>query len=121
LISIPVRGVELPHFKSATNSAGVGAGDGKEGDSVGQGQGKAQGGTQPAAHDEVDLSLDELANCWPRNSSSPGSSRAASTASPPSADKYSGIRTVGPESLRHFKRSFKEALKRRSCSGLRFG
>src|SRR5207244_6649960 len=32
-------------------------------------------------------------------------------------DKYSGIRRVGPESLRHFKRSFKEALKRQIMIG----
>ena len=29
LISIPVRGIELPHFRYGDNSAGVGAGDGK--------------------------------------------------------------------------------------------
>jgi len=32
-------------------------------------------------------------------------------------DKYSGIRNVGPNSLRHFKRSFKEALKRQIMIG----
>src|SRR5256885_8144604 len=35
LISIPVRGRELPHFRYGDNSGGVGAGDGKEGDVVG--------------------------------------------------------------------------------------
>src|SRR5215468_7721564 len=64
LISIPVRGIELPHFRYGDNSQGVGAGDGKEGDVVGKGQGKggAQGGTEPGQHImEVDLTLDELA------------------------------------------------------------
>ena len=63
LISIPVRGIELPHFRYGDNSGGVGAGDGKEGDVVGKGPGKgAQGGTEPGAHImEVDLTLDELA------------------------------------------------------------
>src|SRR5205823_14543116 len=47
LISIPVRGIELPHFRYGDNSTGVGAGDGKEGDAVGKGQGKgSQGGTE---------------------------------------------------------------------------
>src|ERR671927_1562206 len=61
LISIPVRGIELPHFRYGDNSAGVGAGDGKEGDVVGKGdqKGKAQGGTDPGQHlMEVDLTLD---------------------------------------------------------------
>src|SRR5207248_10856407 len=61
-ISIPVRGIDLPHFRYGDNSGGVGAGDGKEGDQVGQGNGGAQGGTQPGQHlMEVDLTLDELA------------------------------------------------------------
>ncbi len=63
LISIPVRGIDLPHFRYGDNSGGVGAGDGKEGDQVGQqGDGGGQGGTQPGQHlMEVDLTLDELA------------------------------------------------------------
>ena len=63
LISIPVRGIDLPHFRYGDNSGGVGAGDGKEGDVVGKGQGKgSQGGTEQGQHImEVDLSLDELA------------------------------------------------------------
>ncbi|MEM6474430.1 MAG: DUF444 family protein, partial [Planctomycetota bacterium] len=32
-------------------------------------------------------------------------------------DRYSGIRTVGPDSLRHFKRSYREALKRQIMLG----
>ena len=31
-------------------------------------------------------------------------------------DKYTGIRQAGPESLRHFKRTFKRALKRQIAS-----
>src|ERR1044072_8044716 len=65
LISIPVRGIDLPHFKYGDNSQGVGAGDGDEGDSVGKqpGQGKGQGGTEAAHHlMEVALPLDELAD-----------------------------------------------------------
>src|SRR4026208_2326784 len=65
LISIPVRGIDLPHFRYGDNSQGIGAGDGKEGEVVGKGQpgqGKNQGGTEQGQHImEVDLSLDELA------------------------------------------------------------
>src|SRR6059036_334609 len=91
LISIPVRGIELPHFRYGDNSGGIGTGDGKEGDVVGKGkpgQGKAQGGTDPGHHRITTI-----------------------------RDKYSGIKPVGPDSLRHFKRSFKEALKRQIMTG----
>src|SRR4029078_2297123 len=65
LISIPVRGIELPHFRYGDNSQGIGARDRKEGDVVEKGQpgaGKSQGGTDPGQHImEVDLTLDERA------------------------------------------------------------
>src|SRR3954468_5444827 len=38
LISIPVRSIDLPHFRYGDNSSGVGAGDGKEGDVIGKGK-----------------------------------------------------------------------------------
>src|SRR5688572_31442159 len=121
LISIPVRGIELPHFRYGDNSGGVGAGDGKEGDVVGRGQpgqGKTQGGTEAGSHImEVDLSLDELAEILAEELKLPriepkGKHRITTT-----RDKYGGIRRVGPESLRHFKRSFKEAVKRQTMLG----
>jgi uncharacterized sporulation protein YeaH/YhbH (DUF444 family) len=113
LISIPVRGIELPHFRYGDNSGGVGAGDGKEGEVVGKGQpgqGKGQGGTEAGQHlMEVDLTLDELAEILGEELKLHRITTLR--------DKYSGIRRVGPESLRHFKRSFKEALKRQIMIG----
>ena len=53
----------------------------------------------------------------PRSSSSPASSPRASIASPRSARSIPACAASGPESLRHFKRSFKEALKRQIMLG----
>src|SRR5215470_9407501 len=121
LISIPVRGIELPHFRYGDNSQGVGAGDGKEGDVIGKGQpggGKSQGGTEPGAHImEVDLSLDELAEILAEELKLPRIEPKGKHRITTIREKYSGIRQVGPESLRHFKRSFKEALKRQLMTG----
>src|ERR671914_171423 len=119
LISIPVRGIELPHFRYGDNSQGVGAGDGKEGDVVGKGQGKgAQGGTDPGHHlMEVDLTLDELADILAEELKLPRIEPKGKHRITTIRDKYSGIRQVGPNSLRHFKRSFKEALKRQIMTG----
>ncbi len=121
LISIPVRGIELPHFRYGDNSGGVGVGDGKEGDVVGKGQpgaGKSQGGTDPGQHImEVDLSLDELAEILAEELKLPRIEPKGKHRITTVRDKYSGIRRVGPESLRHFKRSFKEALKRQIMLG----
>src|SRR6201996_7148894 len=121
LISIPVRGIELPHFRYGDNSGGVGAGDGKEGDVVGKGQpgqGKGQGGTQAGQHlMEVDLTLDELAEILAEELKLPRIEPKGSHRITTVRDKYSGIRKVGPQSLRHFKRSFKEALRRQIMVG----
>ncbi|MEM6313212.1 MAG: DUF444 family protein, partial [Planctomycetota bacterium] len=118
LISIPVHQVELPNFRFGDNRGGIGAGDGEEGQSVGDGEGAGQGGTQPGRHlMEVELSLDELAEMLGEELQLPrieprGKHRIVSQ-----KDRYSGIRTVGPDSLRHFKRSYREALKRQIMLG----
>lgn len=121
LISIPVRGIELPHFRYGDNSQGVGAGEGEEGDSVGQGQsgsGKGRGGTEPGQHlMEVDLTLDELADILAEELKLPRIEPKGRHRITTVRERYSSLRRVGPESLRHFKRSFKEALKRQIMLG----
>jgi uncharacterized sporulation protein YeaH/YhbH (DUF444 family) len=119
LISIPVRGIELPHFRYGDNSGGVGAGEGGEGDVVAKGTpGKSKGGTDPGQHImEVDLTLDELADILAEELKLPRIDPRGKHRITTIRDKYSGIRRVGPESLRHFKRSFKEALKRQIMLG----
>ena len=120
LISIPVRGIELPHFRYGDNSGGIGAGDGKEGETVGKGngKGKTQGGTEQGQHMmEVDLTLDELAEILAEELKLPRIEPKGRHRITTVRDKYSGIRTVGPDSLRHFKRSFKQALKRQIMIG----
>jgi sporulation protein YhbH len=120
LISIPVKGIELPHFRYGDNSQGVGAGEGDEGQTVGgkPGSGKGQGGDQAGQHImEVDLTLDELAEIMAEELKLPRIEPKGKHRITTVRDKYSGIRRVGPESLRHFKRSFKEALKRQIALG----
>src|SRR3954467_2059495 len=123
LISIPVRGIELPHFRYGDNSQGVGAGDGKEGDVVGKGQpgqGKSQGGTEAGQHlMEVALSLDELAEILAEELKLPRIEPKGRHRITTVREKYSSLRKVGPESLRHFKRSLKGALRGHLMRGLR--
>ncbi len=118
LISIPVRGIDLPHFRYGDNTAGVGAGDGKEGDAVGQARRGSQGGTEAGQHImEVDLTLDELADILAEELKLPRIEPKGKHRITTIKDKYSSLRRVGPESLRHFKRSFREALKRQILIG----
>ena len=61
LISIPVRGIELPHFRYGDNNdGGVGAGEAQVGDGVDGADGdQGPGGTQAGNHlTEVEVSLE---------------------------------------------------------------
>ncbi|MCA9297459.1 MAG: DUF444 family protein, partial [Phycisphaerales bacterium] len=99
------------------NSGGGGMGGGEEGQGVGQGQ--ASGGEEEGRHIlEVDVTLDELADILAEELELPriepkGASRVTTM-----RDKYTGIRQTGPASLRHYKRSYREALKRQLAMGL---
>ena len=120
LISIPVRGIDIPHFRYGDNSdGGVGSGEAKPGDQVGDGESIGPGGTDPGRHIlEVDISLDELADILGEELQLPRIQPKGKHQITSEKDRYSGIRPTGPESLRHFKRTFRRALKRQIMSGL---
>jgi uncharacterized sporulation protein YeaH/YhbH (DUF444 family) len=121
-VAIPLPQVDIPHFRFGDKQqGGVGQGDGEVGDSLGQGEeqpGAGEAGDRPGEHLlEVDITLDELAEILGEELSLPriepkGAERIVSK-----KDKYTGIRSTGPESLRHFRRTFKQALRRQISSG----
>ena len=117
LVSIPVHDIDIPTIRYGDNSGGVGMGDGDEGQSAGKG-GKAAGGEQQGRHIlEVDVSLDELADILGEELQLPRIRPKGEHKLTTIKDKYSGIRPTGPASLRHFKRSYREALKRQIALG----
>ncbi|MHC4234116.1 MAG: DUF444 family protein [Planctomycetota bacterium] len=120
LISIPIRGIDIPHFRYGDNSdAGVGAGDDKPGDTVdGDADGLGPGGTHEGHHImEVEVSLDELADILGEELQLPRIKPRGRHRITAERDRYSGIRQSGPESLRHFRRTFRRALRRQIISG----
>lgn len=118
-ISIPVHDIDIPTFRYGDNSGGVGSGEGEEGDGTGQDQGAgSQGGTEEGRHImEVEVSLDELADILGEELELPRIKPKGKHNITSVKDKYSGIRTTGPESLRHFKRTYRQALKRQLLLG----
>jgi uncharacterized sporulation protein YeaH/YhbH (DUF444 family) len=92
----------------------VGQGEG-EGDGVGQGQ---EAGDAPGEHVlEVEITVDELAEILGEELELPRIEPKGNQKTHTEKTKYTGISTVGPESLRHNKRTFKQALKRSIASG----
>jgi hypothetical protein len=121
LVSIPVHGVQIPQFRYGdNNNEGVGIGDAEPGEQVdGEGQGVGPGGTTPGRHIlEVDVSLEELADILGEELELPRIRPRGKHTITSERDKYSGIRPVGPDSLRHFRRTYREALKRQIASGI---
>jgi len=121
LVSIPIPQIEIPRFRFGRNkTGGVGQGDGELGDPLGQapGEGEQGAGDAPGQHVmEVDVPLQELAKLLGEELELPHIQPRGSKNVTATRDKYSGIRQIGPESLRVFRRSFREALKREMASG----
>jgi uncharacterized sporulation protein YeaH/YhbH (DUF444 family) len=119
-VSIPIHDIDIPTFRYGDNSGGVGMGEGEEGQSAGQpGQGKqGQGGMQEGQHLlEVDVTLEELADIIAEELKLPRIEPKGRHLITTIKDKYTGVRPVGPASLRHFKRTYREALKRQLAMG----
>ncbi len=122
LVSIPLPQIDIPKFRFGNNGrGGAGEGEGEEGTPVSgqegeEGSGKA--GNQPGHHlREVELTLDELAEILGDELELPNIEPKGKKQIVSRKDKYTGISSVGPESLRHFKRTFREALKRQIVTG----
>ncbi|MGD8413675.1 MAG: DUF444 family protein [Candidatus Latescibacterota bacterium] len=122
VVSIPIRQIELPTFRHETRKkGGVGQGEGEPGQPIGAGEGEegaGEAGDAPGRHMlEVDVTLDELAEIMAEELELPNIKPKSKRNIEADAGRYTTIGHTGPESLRHFKRTFKEALKRQIASG----
>jgi sporulation protein YhbH len=122
LVSIPVPQLDLPHFRYGKNkSGGVGRGEGEPGQPIGRGDdesGEGAAGNQPGAHIlEVDITLDELADILGDELELPHIQPKGDANISEEKTRYDSIRRTGPNSLRHFKRTYVQALRRHIATG----
>jgi hypothetical protein len=122
LISIPLPQVRIPQFVyGPKQTGGVGQGDGEVGTILGPGDqegGQEGAGNAPGQHLlEVDVSLDELAEMLGEELELPAIQPRGRKNIMSRKDRYTGISRYGPESLRHFKRTYRETLKRSIATG----
>jgi len=122
VVSIPIPEIDVPRFVfGSKEQGGVGQGDGRPGDpldSGSEGDGAGAAGSGEGSHVlEVDVTLDELAEILGQELELPDIEDKGKKHIPSSRERYTGIRRVGPESLRHFKRTYREALRRSIQSG----
>jgi uncharacterized sporulation protein YeaH/YhbH (DUF444 family) len=113
MVSIPLPEIAIPRLRYGDNKGGVGQGEGESG----EGQGK-EAGDAPGEHMlEVEFTVAELAEIM-------GEELELPRIEPKGADEaktlrylYKGVAKVGPEALRHFKRTYRQALKRTISAG----
>lgn len=121
LVSIPLPQIEIPQFRyGSKGSGGVGVGDGQPGQplTAPNQPGSDGAGDQPGGHIlEVELTMEELAAILGEELALPRIEPRGQKNIVSEKDKYTSIRQTGPESLRHFKRTYKRALKRQISSG----
>jgi len=122
-VSIPIPQIEMPNFRfGRRNAGGVGQGDGEVGTPLSPGDvdddGAGQAGNAAGAHIlEVDLTMEELAQILAEELELPRIQPKGTNRIKTERDHYSQVSKVGPESLRHFKRTYKEALRRQITAG----
>ncbi len=124
VVSIPLPQIDIPRFRySDKQGGGVGQGEGDEGDPVGGEEGEGPGGKGKAGQGEgqhaleVEVSLDELADILGEELALPHIENKGKSKLVDQKDRYVGVRRVGPNSLRHFKRTYKQALRRMISTG----
>ncbi len=118
-VSIPLPQIDLPRFRfGSRQSGGVGQGEGQPGTPLGPGDpNNPEAGNAEGNHDiEVDISLGELAQMLGEELELPRIEPKGEQTIYATRHRYTGIHSVGPDSLRHMKRSYKEALKRQIMS-----
>lgn len=120
-VKIPIPSIDVPRFKyGPKQSGGVGQGQGQPGDAAdGEPQpGQGQAGDTPGEHLlEADITLEELADILGEELALPRIQPKGNKNVDTKIHRFTGRANVGPDSLRHFKQSYKEALKRSIAAG----
>lgn len=118
-ISISIPKIDIPHITFGDNGQGAGRGSGKEGDVIGRdpkgkgdraGQGEAEGIT-------INLDLEAVLKFLAEELELPDLKPKPSDTFDEVKIKYNNISLIGPESLRHNRRTFLQALKRQAAEG----
>jgi uncharacterized sporulation protein YeaH/YhbH (DUF444 family) len=116
---IPMPSIETPRFRfGSEQQGGVGQGQGEKGDPVDGQPGEEQPGEGEAGEGEgnkeleVDVSLEELASILGSELELPNIEPKGKKTMQSVTDRYTSIGTTGPDSLRHFKRTYREAMRR---------
>jgi uncharacterized sporulation protein YeaH/YhbH (DUF444 family) len=115
LVSVPLPKIGIPRLRFGDNKSGVGQGEGEGEGEAGEGQ---EAGDQAGEHMlEVEFTQEELAQILGEELALPRIEPKGNQSAKTSKPKYKGISNQGPESLRHFRRTWRQALRRTVSAG----
>lgn len=118
-ISITIPKIDIPRIVYGNNQEGIGRGTGKEGDVVGRdpkpGEGKAGEGSSEGI--TINLNLEEVLKFMQQELELPNLKRKPNEIFDEVKIKYNNISLIGPESLRHNRRTLMQTLKRQAAEG----
>jgi uncharacterized sporulation protein YeaH/YhbH (DUF444 family) len=120
IVSIPVPQIELPRFRYGSRErGGVGQGKGEAGTPLGGGDEEGgAAGDEPGHHiREVELSIQEMTKLLGEALELPRIEPRGAESLSAIKGRYIGVRRIGPETLRSFRRTYREALKRQIATG----
>lgn len=119
---ITIPRIDIPHIVYGENNSGVGRGNVKPGDVIGKDDNKGQGKGNKASQDEaegimISLELEEVLKFMQEELQLPNLKPREDEFIDEVQIKYNNISLVGPESLRHNRRTMLTALKRLCSTG----
>lgn len=120
-VSINIPKIDIPHIVYGENPSGVGRGDGQKGDVIGKDdKGKGNGnkaGQEDAEGITINLDLEEVLKFMQDELELPDLKPKENGTFEDIKIKYNNISLVGPDSLRHTRRTMLQALKRLCSTG----
>lgn len=119
-IAITIPKIDIPHIVYGDNGEGAGRGSGKDGDVIGRdpkpgkgnkgGQGESEGIT-------INLDLEEVLKFMQNELQLPNLKKKPNETYDEVKIKYNKISLIGPESLRHNRRTLMQTVKRQAAEG----
>jgi hypothetical protein len=120
-VSITIPKIDIPHIVYGDSGEGVGRGGGKDGDVIGKdpqkGSNKGKAGQDEAEGIVINLDLEEVLKFMQEELKLPNLKKKPNETYEETKIKYNNISLIGPESLRHNRRTLMQTLKRQAAEG----